>query len=212
MKIIYTDNHLLVINKKAGVLVQGDSTGRPTLFEEAKEWIKTEYNKPGKVYLGLVHRLDRLTSGIIVFARTSKAAARLSDEIRNRRVQKTYRVMVAGKLPEKGEWIDQLKQQEYRSAVVKPPAGQEARLAFTRLAYTQGISIAQVALHTGRKHQIRVQFAHRGFPVLGDKKYGSQLPFEHDAIALHAYQMEVKHPTRDERMIFKVEPNWHYNI
>jgi RluA family pseudouridine synthase len=206
MNIIYEDNHLLVVNKPAGQLVQGDQTGRGTLLEEAKSWLKMKYDKPGNVFLGLVHRLDRPASGVVVLARTSKAASRLSEEIRSRRPRKTYWAQVAGEVPPQGQFVDQLERDEFTSRVVPAPDGKEARLSYNRLKFEQGVSLVEIALETGRHHQIRVQFAHRGFPILGDRRYGSQQPFGNDAIALHAREMIIRHPTLGEEMQFVAEP------
>ena len=210
MQILYEDNHLLVVNKPAGQLVQGDQTGRTTLLEEAKAWLKEKYDKPGKVFLGLVHRLDRTSSGVVVLARTSKAAARLSEEIRNHRPRKIYWALVAGEVPLAGYFIDRLERHEYSSQVVAAPGGKEASLSYNRLYYAEGVSLVEIQLETGRHHQIRVQFAHRGFPILGDRRYGSLRPFAKDAIALHARQMVIRHPTQGKEMSFVAEPgeNW----
>ena len=207
MDILYEDNHLLVVNKPAGQLVQGDRTGRSTLLDEAKSWLKKNYNKPGNVFLGLVHRLDRRASGVVVLARTTKAASRLSEEIRSRRPRKTYWAQVAGEVPPQGQFIDQLEREEFNSRVVAAPAGKEARLSYKRLNYVDGVCLVEVALETGRHHQIRVQFSHRGFPILGDRRYGSRKAFGNDAIALHAREMLIRHPTLGEEMSFVAEPN-----
>ena len=210
MQIIYQDNHLLVVNKPAGQLVQGDQTGRTTLLEEAKAWLKDQYAKPGNVFLGLVHRLDRTASGVVVLARTSKAAARLSEEIRNHRPRKTYWALVAGEVPLTGRVVDRLERREYTSHIVAAPGGKEASLGSKRLCYAEGVSLVEIHLETGRHHQIRVQFAHRGFPILGDRRYGSLRPFAKDAIALHARQMVIRHPTQGKEMSFVAKPgeNW----
>ena len=207
MDILYEDNHLLVVNKPAGQLVQGDQTGRSTLLDEAKSWLKKNYNKPGNVFLGLVHRLDRTASGVVVLARTTKAASRLSEEIRSRRPRKTYWAQVAGEVPPQGQFVDQLERDEFNSRVVAAPAGKEARLSYKRLNYVDGVSLVEIALETGRHHQIRVQFSHRGFLILGDRRYGSKQAFGNDAIALHAREMVIRHPTLGEKMSFVAEPN-----
>lgn len=207
MKIIYEDNHLLVVNKLPGQLVQGDQTGRTTLLEEGKAWLKEKYNKPGNVFLGLVHRLDRPASGVVVLARTTKAASRLSEEIRSRRPRKTYWAQVAGEIPPQGQFVDQLERDEFNSRVVAAPAGKEACLSYKRLNYAKGVSFVEIALETGRHHQIRVQFGSRGFPILGDRRYGSTQAFGVDAIALHAREMIILHPTQREEMSFVAEPN-----
>ncbi len=207
MQIIYEDNHLLVVNKPAGQLVQGDQTGRTSLLEEARHWLKETYNKPGNVFLGLVHRLDRPASGVVVLARTSKAASRLSEEIRSRRPRKTYWAQVKGDIPPQGQFIDHLERDEFNSRVVVAPAGKEARLSYKRLSFVAGVSLVEIVLETGRHHQIRVQFSHQGFPILGDRRYGSKRPFGEEAIALHAREMIIRHPTRQEDMCFIADPH-----
>ncbi len=141
-----------------------------------------------------------------MLARTSKAAARLSEEIRNHRPRKSYWALVEGAAPADGRWTDRLARDEFTSHVVKAPAGKEARLSFRCLHYEQGISLVEINLETGRHHQIRVQFAHHGLPLLGDHRYGSEKDFHHDAIALHARQMVIRHPTLREEMSFTAEP------
>jgi len=207
MDILYEDNHLLVVNKPHGQLVQGDQTGRETLLDDGKAWLKQKYDKPGNVFLALVHRLDRLASGVVVLARTSKAASRLSDEIRSHRAKKMYWAKVEGTTEEAGSWIDRIQRKEYASRIVAEPEGQEARLRYQRLDVVNEVSTVAVELETGRHHQIRVQFAHRGHPILGDTRYGARRPFSEDAIALHCQTMQVKHPTQDEIMTFTVEPS-----
>ncbi|MEJ2491730.1 MAG: RNA pseudouridine synthase [Desulfuromonadales bacterium] len=206
MEILYVDNHLLVVNKPAGQLVQGDQTGRPTLLDEARAWIKTTYARPGQVFLGLVHRLDRKASGVVVLARTSKAAARLSDEIRNHRPRKSYWALVEGAVADRGQWVDRLERRSYTSQVVAAPYGKEARLNFQCLNRKQGISLVEIDLETGRHHQIRVQFAARGHPILGDRRYGARQAFFEEAIALHARQMVIRHPTSGQDMRFTADP------
>ena len=205
METIYEDNHLLVVNKPNGQLVQGDATGRETLLDEAKAWLKAKYDKPGNVYLGLVHRLDRPASGVVVLARTSKAASRLSEEFRSHRPHKTYRAIVSGELSDSDVWIDHLLREEFQSRVVSAPAGKKAELKYQRLSTGKDTSLVEIDLITGRHHQIRVQFAHRGHPILGDQRYGSRHAFVPDAIALHACELQIKHPTRDEIMRFTAE-------
>ena len=210
MDVIYEDNHLLVVNKPCGQLVQGDQTGRETLLDDGKAWLKRRYDKPGNVFLGLVHRLDRPASGVVVLARTSKAASRLSEEIRSHRPKKTYWAKVSGEIPVSGSWQDQLLREEYASRIVDAPDGKEARLSYVRQACEADISTVEIDLETGRHHQIRVQFAHRGFPILGDRRYGSAVAYQSDGIALHAREMRIKHPTRDEIMHLVAEPDEHW--
>jgi 23S rRNA-/tRNA-specific pseudouridylate synthase len=149
----------------------------------------------------------------VVLARTSKAAARLSEEIRNHRPCKTYWALVAGEVPLAGRFVDRLERREYTSQVVDAPGGKEASLGYNRLCYAEGVSLVEIHLETGRHHQIRVQFAHRGFPILGDRRYGSLRRFATDAIALHARQMVIRHPTQGKEMSFVAEPgeNWPVN-
>ncbi|PLX47992.1 MAG: RNA pseudouridine synthase [Desulfobulbaceae bacterium] len=206
MDIIYLDNHLLVVNKPAGQLVQGDHTGRPTLLDEAKAWLKQEYNKPGNVYLGLVHRLDRPVSGVVVLARTSKAASRLSRQLRSHTPRKTYWARVEGKTPQAATWTDYLVRHHFFAAIGKAHEGKEARLSFRRLDYHDNISLVEIDLETGRYHQIRAQFSHHGHAIVGDRKYGSRHTLPPDIIALHAREMVLTHPTRGEEMHFVAEP------
>jgi len=206
MQILYEDNHLLVVNKPAGQLIQGDRTGRETLLDEARAWLKTTYAKPGNVYLGLVHRLDRTASGVVVLARTSKAAGRLSAEIRSHRPRKIYWALVEGEAPISGVWCDRLERKDYTSRIVEAPAGKEARLSFSRLGFAQGVSLVEITLETGRHHQIRVQCAHRNLPILGDRRYGARRPFAAESIALHSRKMEIGHPTLGETMQFVADP------
>lgn len=205
-RVLYVDNHLLVVHKPAGVLVQGDRTGDRTLLEDAKAYVKEAFDKPGNVYLGIVHRLDRPASGVVVFARTSKAAARLSEQFRARQVQKVYWALVEGKTPHGETWVDRLERKGPTSRVVKGGRGQEAVLTFRRLGYRRKVSWVEVEPQTGRHHQIRVQFAHRGHPVLGDFRYGAQVKFPNRALALHARSLALSHPTRREEMTFEAEP------
>ncbi len=212
MDVIYDDNHLLVVNKPCGQLVQGDQTGRPTLLDEGKAWLREKYGKQGNVFLSLVHRLDRPASGVVVLARTSKAASRLSEEIRSHRPRKTYWAQVYGKVPETATWIDRLERIEYTSRIVDSLEGKEAHLSFCRTGVDAGVSKVAINLETGRHHQIRVQFSHRGHAILGDRRYGSTLPFIPDGIALHSREMLIKHPTRDEEMRFIAEPDKGWDI
>ncbi|MCD6440738.1 MAG: RNA pseudouridine synthase [Candidatus Marinimicrobia bacterium] len=208
LKVIYEDNHLLVASKPPGILTQGDITGDISLLEIAKEYLKEKYEKPGNVYLGLVHRLDRPASGIVVFARTSKAAARLSEQFKQRQTRKIYWCLVSGEVPERGVWKDRIERQDVTSYIVKGDAN--AELGFKRLAYKDDFSWVEVDLRTGKHHQIRVQFAHRGFSVLGDFRYGSKQKFPDKSIALHARSIGIIHPTlRDDRVyICDPEPCW----
>jgi RluA family pseudouridine synthase len=206
---IYEDNHLLVLNKPAGVLVQGDHTGDTTLLDLGKSYIKDKYNKPGNVYLGLVHRLDRPASGIVVLARTSKAASRLSEQIRGHQFHKKYLATVSGHPPSEAEWRDTLVREEQHSRVAgNGESGKEAVLRFQARSHTASNTRVEIELITGRHHQIRVQFSSRGFPLVGDFRYGSTTTFGDRAIALHAVEVEFAHPTTKETLRFRCEPDW----
>ena len=206
MDILYLDNHLLVVRKPAGMLVQGNHTGDKNLLDMGKAYLKVIFNKPGNVFLGLVHRLDRPVSGVVVFARTSTSARRLSQQFRERTVEKRYMALVHGKTPEKGRIVNYIARRQTKSRIVNAPQGQRAELSYERLAYRNGVSSVHVNLATGRHHQIRVQFADMGHPVLGDYKYGSRKPFPNRAIALHAQALTITHPTKKEPITFETQP------
>lgn len=207
--IIYEDNHLLVVNKPAGILVQGDITGDESLLEIAKKYIKEKYNKPGNIFLGLVHRLDRPTSGVIVFARTSKAASRLSKQFREKTIEKYYVALVQGKIPKSGILKDKISRNGATSKIGY--TGKQAELKYKLLKYKNNISKVEIKLITGRHHQIRVQFAERGNPILGDFRYGSKIKFGNKALALHAFSISLIHPTKKEKMIFNFNPDDYWN-
>ena len=206
MDILYLDNHLLVVRKPAGMLVQGNHTGDENLLDIGKAYLKVKFNKPGNVFLGLVHRLDRPVSGVVVFARTSTSARRLSQQFRERTVKKRYVALVHGKVPKNGHLVNYIARRQTKSRIVNAPHGQRAELSYERLAYRNGVSSVRVNLATGRHHQIRVQFADMGHPVLGDFKYGSRKPFPNRAIALYAQALTITHPTKKEPMTFKTKP------
>jgi RluA family pseudouridine synthase len=198
--ILYLDNHLLVVNKQPGLLSQGDRTGDDDLLTLAKDFLKQRFDKPGKVYLGLVHRLDRPVSGVMVFARTSKAAARLSAQFRSGAPRKRYLALVEGACSERGICIDHVIKEEQGTRIVAAdhPRGQYAELSWTTVAQQNQLSLLDICLKTGRSHQIRLQLAHRGFPILGDRRYGSRRMFDGSNIGLHCYLLEVAHPITQE--------------
>ncbi|MTI89500.1 MAG: RluA family pseudouridine synthase [Balneolaceae bacterium] len=207
--IIYEDNHLLVIDKPAGVLSQEDHTGDPDVLTLCKQYIKKKYNKPGNVFLGLVHRLDRPVSGIMVIARTSKAASRISKQIRKRSVEKTYWALVQGQTPVYGELVHFLAKNK-RSNTVKAYSSpkknaKESRLKYVTIKQNQKYSVVEVNLITGRPHQIRVQMAKEGHPLWGDYRYGNPGK-DGKNIALRAVKLEFSHPTTKELMILKAPP------
>lgn len=210
MDLLYVDNHLLVVNKPAGVLVQADRTGDPDLLAMGKAYVKQRYDKPGNVFLGLVHRLDRPASGVMVFARTSKAAARLSDQFRRRTVDKHYLAVVEGVLEgaaiERGRMLGD--GPSMRLAGNEETEGREAELQWRTIAAERDLTLVDVRLKTGRKHQIRVQLAGLGHPILGDFRYGATRELDGKNLALHCYRLGLQHPTRKERMIFEAAPAW----
>jgi 23S rRNA pseudouridine1911/1915/1917 synthase len=204
LNVLYEDNHIIVVEKYPNVLCQGDNTGDLDLLTIVKEYIKEKYNKPGNVYLGLVHRLDRPVGGIMVFARTSKAASRLSNSIRNREMKKEYLLVCHGQLKEnKGIFEDYLKKDGTKTVVTNEKDGKYSKLEYEVLSKKEDLSLVKVNLITGRHHQIRVQFASRGFPLYGDQLYGIQ---DKKQIALFAYHLTFSHPVKKEIMEFKIMP------
>lgn len=210
--ILFEDNHLLVVNKPAGVLAQGDQTGDDSLLELGKSYLIQEYNKPGKAFLGLVHRLDRPVSGILVYAKTSKAASRLSEQFRKKTTLKKYRALVQGFPPNKAALKHWLKKEDKRSRSVNESSGKYAELAYKKIQEFEKYSLVEVSLITGRHHQIRVQFSTEGYPLIGDFKYGSKTEFPNKAIALQACELAFDHPTLKNRLHFQIKApdSWSY--
>lgn len=209
LSILYEDNHLLGVYKEAGRLVQGDSTGDVTLLALAKDYLKAKYDKPGNVFLGLVHRLDRPVSGVVLFARTSKAASRLAAEFRQRRVEKVYWAVLEGTIkPKEGTLTGGLVRhgKHSRLADESRPGAKRAELAYRTIARRPDVTLVEVRPATGRHHQIRVQFAGAGHPVAGDMKYGSSRPLQDKSVALHALRLSVKHPVQDEQVTIEARP------
>lgn len=203
--ILFEDNHILVVNKPAGIPTQ-DAPGQSISLESmAKSWLKEKYAKPGAVYLHAIHRLDKPVSGIVVFAKTSKALSRLNEEIRTKKTKKQYVALVAG-LMAKSEGVleNYLFHGEHKAVLSNPREGQLARLKYFVLQKMDHQSLLSVLLDTGRYHQIRAQLSFAGHPIIGDQKYGSKLPFKDNAIALHHYAFSIAHPITKELLIFKV--------
>ncbi len=210
LHVLYEDNHLLVVHKPPGLPTMGVKPEIPSLLAVAKRYIKEKYAKPGNVYLGVVSRLDTPVSGVVVMARTSKAAARLNEQFRERLVAKTYWALVEGHLREREqELVDWLGEDPRHRRVAVVPQGtagaREARLRCYRLQRCRRGSLVEVELLTGRKHQIRVQLASRGYPILGDRKYGSRAQFG-EGIALLAKTLRIMHPVTREPLEFSVRP------
>ncbi|PMQ02438.1 MAG: RNA pseudouridine synthase [Dictyoglomus sp. NZ13-RE01] len=211
LKVIYEDNHLLVVEKPAGILVQGDSTRKITLLEIAKSYIKEKYKKPGNVFLGIVHRLDKNVSGVLVFARNSKSAGRLSQAFREHMVEKVYIALTEGNTTLKeGIWENYIFWDERnKKAVVfenEVTYSKKAITYFKVIEKRKELILWKLSPKTGRKHQLRAELSHIGCPIVGDVKYGSKVRFVENAIALHCYKIKFKHPVRDEIMEFKMDP------
>ncbi|WP_419659480.1 RluA family pseudouridine synthase [Desulfosarcina variabilis] len=207
--VFFEDNHLLAVYKPAGLLVQGDRTGDICLLDLAKRWLKVLYQKPGKVFLGMVHRLDRPVAGVVLFARTSKAASRLSQQFRERTVKKTYLAVVEGTLPKtSGRLRHHIERSNRRNRVVPEPTkrSKNASLQYEVLGHDGGRSLVRISLETGRRHQIRIQLAHAGCPILGDRRYGATAALPDREIALLANHLEVDHPTRGQRLVLTCPP------
>ena len=206
LKILYEDNHIIVVFKEANILSQADDTRDKDLLTIVKQYIKEKYNKPGNVYLGLVHRLDRPVSGIMVFAKTSKASKRLGEQIRNRTMKKTYLAVVNGLLTKnKGKFCDYLvKLNNGNTITTTKDKGKESILYYEVLAkdFKNNTTLVKINLETGRHHQIRVQFASRGYYLCGDQRYGKQ---DKTPIALCAYKLEFRHPVTKEKLCFKID-------
>lgn len=210
MDVLHLDNHLLVVNKPPGVLVQADRTGDLDLLTMGKAFVKERFDKPGDVFLGLVHRLDRPASGVMVFARTSKAAARLSEQFRLRTVEKLYVAIVEGLLEGAGIARDDLvaDARSVRIAEVEESAGKMAEMQWRAVAADDDLTLVFLQLKTGRKHQIRVQLASMGHPILGDFRYGATRPLDGKNLALHCYRLGFRHPTTKEWLTFEAPPPW----
>lgn len=211
LNVIYEDNHLILVEKPPNILSQSDVTGDKDMVMFVKEYLKEKYHKPGNVYLGLLHRLDRPVGGLLLFAKTSKAAARMTKQIKQHLVKKTYLAVVSGKVfPKTGVFQDYLKKLSNGNTIVtNKNDGKYAELSYTVLDYQleEDTSLVKIQLKTGRHHQIRVQFSSRGFPLCGDQRYGKQ---DKTQIALYAYQLEFIHPVTKEVKKFEIFPKGDY--
>ena len=211
IKILYEDNHLLVVEKPVNMLVQADKTKDEDLLTKLKEYIKKEYNKPGAVFLSLVHRLDRPVGGAIVYAKTSKAASRLSDQLRRRVIEREYLAIVRGSVNKNQARLENYLLKDNKKnevSIVKSniKGSQKAILGYKKLANKRDLSLLKVKLETGRSHQIRVQLAGIGHPLYGDQKYGSKINKVGEQIALWSYKLTFKHPTKNELIEVKSDP------
>ena len=204
INIIYEDNHLLVVEKPINIPVQKDSSNDLDLLTMLKDYIKKKYNKPGNVYLGLVHRLDRPVGGIMVFAKTSKAASRLSEQIRNGTFKKGYLATICGKVKENGTLEDCLLKDTKTNMVKIDKKGKKSILNYKRLNYKEGMSLVEIELITGRSHQIRVQFSSRGYPLYGDQRYNKTAKVG-EQIALFSNSIIFEHPISKKKIEFNLK-------
>lgn len=199
--ILFSDNHLLAVNKPAGLLTQDSGTGLRNLEDWAREWVRVDKNKPGAVFLNAVHRIDKVVSGVVLFARTSKALSRLNEDVRKRNVKKVYHVLVEG-APGKpsGKLVHWLSHENHKARVCKEndKGAQRAVLSYRSLPEIGKFQCLEIDLETGRYHQIRAQLSAIGCPIVGDSKYGSKTKSQDGAIALHSRELHVMHPTRKE--------------
>lgn len=201
--VLYEDNHLLAVNKPAGLLTQATEENKDSLETQVKDWIKEKYQKPGNVFLGVVHRLDRPVSGIVLFAKTSKALSRLNALIRSKEMRKTYCALVEGSFQKESGTLEHfLRHDDYRAYVSNHPEkdAKPARLHYKVVRKIGKNSVLEIELETGRYHQIRAQCAAVGCPIVGDKKYGSRQPFSEGIIALHHFRLELEHPITKQRL------------
>jgi len=211
MNVIYEDNQIIVVEKEQNIPSQSDKTGDTDMLTMVKQYIKEKYNKPGEAYIGLVHRLDRPVGGVMVFARTSKSASRLSEQVRNKTLEKTYIAVVDGKIEEKIGTLEDYLYKDERNNISKvvDKSKKNAKLAildYEVINYDEkrDLSTVKIKLHTGRHHQIRVQFANFGHSLYGDQKYGVR--GKGKQIRLWAYELCIEHPVKKEKMIFKSIP------
>lgn len=206
LNVLYEDNHLIVVVKPVNILSQSDITGDIDMLTIIKEYIKEKYQKPGNVYLGLVHRLDRVVGGVMVFAKTSKAASRLSESIRNNSFHKDYLAICHGKVDKRNTFVDYLeKKDDFSTIVTDKNHGKLSELSYELIDYDSklDLSLVKVNLKTGRHHQIRVQFSSRNHPLVGDNRYGSDKEKE---IGLFAYKLSFPHPITKEIINFTYIP------
>ena len=211
LDILYEDNHLIAVNKVAGDLVQGDQTGDLPLVEKVKSYIKKKYNKPGAVFLGVIHRLDRPTSGVVIFARTSKALTRMNQQFKERKTDKIYWAIVLPKIKPPSatltHWlIRNTKMNKSFAHDLEVNDSKKAVLHYKKLRDLDRYVVLKIRLETGRHHQIRCQLTHMGFPVKGDLKYGAKRSNPDGSIDLHARSLSIDHPTTKERINIVAPP------
>ena len=211
LEVLFEDNHIIVVKKEPNIPSQADKTEDIDMLTIVKQYIKEKYNKPGNVYLGLVHRLDRPVGGVMVFAKTSKAASRLSDQVREKVFKKKYLAVVDGKLENKTGVLEDYLYKDERNNMSKVVNKDKKNAKFAKLDYevlsyneVKDLSLLKINLHTGRHHQIRVQLANSGHSIFGDQKYGTR--GKGKQIALWAYELSILHPITKEKMTFRYLP------
>lgn len=203
--VLYEDNHLIVIEKPVNVLSQKDNTNDIDITEIVKEYLKNKYNKPGNVYLGLVHRLDRRVGGVLVLAKTSKAAARLSDDIRNRKFEKFYIAKTYGKIINNGTINVNIKKDENLKLAIISPDGKPSSLDYNVIGYDNDQTYVNISLHSGRYNQIRVSFSYINHPLINDYKYG-KCKINSDDLGLWCHKIIINHPITKEKIVFESLP------
>lgn len=210
MEILYEDNHVIAVVKPAGLLIESDINNDRCLLEDVRAYLKEKYQKPGNVFVGLIHRLDRNVSGIVVFAKTSKGASRLSAQFREHSIKKIYHALVEGKVtPLKGTLKNKLEKDERNMKAYVSENGKEAILNYRVIDMIDGNSLVEVDLKTGRFHQIRAQFSLIGHPIVGDIKYGSSLALSNGTLALAATHLEFRKAVGGEEVILEIPiPEW----
>lgn len=213
INVVYSDNHVVVIDKPAGLLTQPSGTDQISAESLAKEWVKEKFNKPGKVFLEAVHRIDKPVSGIVLFAKTSKALSRLQQAMREKKTHKMYLAVVENLFKDPAGALEHyLIHDEFKAKVVSEstPDAKYARLKYKVLKTKGNLSLVEIELETGRYHQIRVQFSAIGHPIVGDTKYGSTTPFGNDEIALNHHRLQVAHPVTGEILVLNstLPNNW----
>lgn len=210
MKVLYEDNHLIAVYKPHGILVQGDKSGQECLMDQVKKYLKKKYNKPGKVWLGLLHRLDRPVAGVVLLAKTSKGAARLSEQFRNHTIEKVYHALVEGQPKQpKATLVNWLRKNSQKNVVEvfdsEVPDSQRAELDYEVAEERSGESVLRIVLKTGRPHQIRAQLSRIGCPIKGDVKYGARRSLSDGAIALVAAHLSFQLATKPQKQAIKVD-------
>ena len=199
--VIFEDNHLIAVNKKSGEIVQGDKTGDEPLSERVKKYLKVKYNKPGNVFLGTIHRIDRPTSGIVIFAKTSKALSRMNEKFRQNKISKTYWAIVKNRLPKKNDLLEHYllkNQKKNKSFLSTEEKGKLSILEYNFLNNLNNYFLYEIFPKTGRHHQIRVQLSNMGSPIKGDLKYGAKRSNPNGGINLHAKKIDFNHPVTKE--------------